>query len=1052
MGEIPADGDSERASLEVEVRRARRELKAAVLRAYEALRASGLSSAQLSQRIGLGASTIRKLGSDGEAGWKPPSMATCEAIDAFGAEVLGQRFGLVQALHRDEEVHSTVAMFTSRVAAIERQTSADEDGADALAVAEYLEWLTASVNSLADWHPHDTLDEVFQDRKVSVSEDPPSLVNEANNTYDELRPLPRGEISWTQAVQELDIAVVLADAGFGKSWQVRDHTFRLASKLSRSPESHTLEFPILVHAAALARAWRESRSPVDAIVSAASLGLGSAHQAALSQRSRSELVRRLTQPAAPVVVMIDALDEVLTPMDRLSVTAALRWIAERTVTSSVRLILTSRAAGYVDPFSRGGSNRSQKAHYVRLGVLEEPQVRWLWRHWYASLGRDMPTDQLDAVLSPDSALRVLAHVPLIAAFCAWVAEDDSVATTRAGLFAQIVDRFLARPWNVTAEGLDGTSDPAARSTLHGTLVELAWHMASPGEAWSDSITPSEAEQVLAGSFPNDGHSLVFRLMRECGILVQPGVAAGHVSDAPVMWVHRSVHQFLVAKALIDGRVDHPRNLIEQQWLSPVWTDVLQLAVGLEAEPEHGVISSTLTSLTTTTPDPLGWYCTTLVAGRASQTHRPLLASEIHEQLTRQHAFGAVPTRDFAIWSARLADADYDALTRWLLSPDVVESTADRDRWEALTWCGDPGRASLTATIIGDAQAQGAASVLRHRDPNAAAHALRRRIVNGHPVGAPDAPVLRDFDPEGVDYVVDRFLSDVTSPIAAALAGYTRSGRAYRALNNPNLLAHEDHNIRLAALEGLTCWYGYDVSHAFVRFLIRAASVDSDHTIRIRARSHLDVVRLFVPWVGRLVAENLGAIHADTPSASESRTLDELAASLVGQRAGREKAITMLAEEPRLIRGPVAEALTAVTALALTGRLSATETSTVLKIGGADVIQIAMDRLRTHAEPHELQNLATGLCLASDDGDAQAFEALATYAGRHPAVLTEALLRTHATAHATRIHHLWSLATGEAGSPNRKARELWLNVTRKLLLELPAPERRTFRTALPDSRL
>lgn len=114
-----------------------------------------------------------------------------------------------------------------------------------------------------------------------------------------------------------------------------------------------------------------------------------------------------------------------------------------------------------------------------------------------------------------------------------------VATTRTGLYGQVVRRFLARSWKADEPTPGGPSreDGARRSRLEAALTELAWHMAAAEPAWRDTLPAGRCEEVLAaaGAPAAADHSRLWDAVRHVGILVQEGVGPDEpMGDGSVM--------------------------------------------------------------------------------------------------------------------------------------------------------------------------------------------------------------------------------------------------------------------------------------------------------------------------------------------------------------------------------------------------------------------------------------------------------------------------------------------------------------------------------------
>lgn len=676
-------------------------VKRASMAVGRALDSTGLSSAQLGVRIGYNGTQIRQLVSDGDArGWKPRSLKCCEAIDEY---VRKHGLGAPElAPLRVAYDRANTALKAAEMSL--RAAGTDEDGAEARRASHTAE-LTAYLRTLKEvlgetqaWIPHNDLDAAFQKRAVKISVSPPrSPEDEA--LYVSRAALPRGDVSWTGAMRGVPVAVVVADAGYGKTWLLRRHGRELCdgalAALAAGEDPSDVEIPLWMHAGDLARGWSSDDPPAEAVVRT---GMRTARDRGFvaSARLTELLAQRLSADAAPVHVLVDAYDEVFDDASRASVRRALVWLrALSRRGSGPRLVFTSRGAGYADPFT-DGDQEAQAPHYLEPGVLDEEQVRALWEQWFGARGEQVPADRLEPVLAPTSPLRGFARIPLIAAFCAWVAEVDTVATSRSGLYEQVLRRFLAQSWK---EHGATRQDGGLRATLDKALTELAWTMATAGPVWRDAIAVAgcEAELERAGLQPSRDHSRTWLAVREVGILVQ---AAAHgpdpLGDGPVLWIHRSVQEFLVARKLVTLSEDSLSDVLGgRAWMQPEWGEVIHFAIGLEtvaggARP----VTEGLRSLALDGRDGLGWFATTFAGAGAGMPPDPSARRAIVERVWALQGAGFITPVRLANVLALVPEARPEEIAAIFLDKEP-----GRETWEALAWCGEPGRRALTEVIV-----------------------------------------------------------------------------------------------------------------------------------------------------------------------------------------------------------------------------------------------------------------------------------------------------------------------------------------------------------------
>ncbi|MFE0729817.1 hypothetical protein ACFW2X_16480 [Streptomyces antibioticus] len=1025
-------------------------VKGASIAVGRALDSTGLSSQQIAQRVGYSDSQIRQLVSDGDArGWRPRSLRLCEAIDDFVRErgLPAPELAPLRAAYDRAVAELKAAELSLRAA------GADVDGAEARRanhageLTAYLEALKEALGETQSWIPHNDLDAAFQKRMVKISGDPPHSADD-EALYVSRTALPRGDVSWSGALRGVRVAVVVADAGYGKTWLLRRHGREMCdgalAALAAGDDPSDVEVPLWMHAGDLARGWSSDDPPAEAVVRA---GMRTARNRGFVASSRlvEFLAERLSADAAPVHVLVDAYDEVFDNASREAARRALVWLrAIGRRHSGPRLVFTSRGAGFTDPFTdREGEaqkGEAQVPHYLEPGVLDEDQVRALWDEWFDAMGEPVPTERLEPVLAPTSPLRGFARIPLIAAFCAWVAEVDTVATSRSGLYEQVLRRFLAQSWK---EHGTTRQDGGLRATLDKALTELAWTMATAGPVWRDAIAVAGCEAALeqAGLPPSRDHSRSWLAVREVGILVQAAAHGGDpLGDGPVLWIHRSVQEFLVARKLVTLSGDELSEVLgERAWMRPEWGEVIHFAIGLETVAGGSrPVTEGLRSLALDGRDGLGWFATTFAAAGAGMPPDPSARRAIVERVWALQRAGFITSVRLANVLALVPEARSEEIAGILL-----DTPPSRETWEALAWCGEPGRTALTEVIASAPRMSGAATALHRVDPRAAIAAMRRRLEVPLPVGSGDSGVLRALETSDVVRIAELYADHRGSRQWAENLGWTRHPLARRALLEPPLLDDPDPAVRRAALDGISAYAGNEPDDEVHAILSAVARTHEDQMLRLVARERLRVIALSVPWVEQAVADDHSALHE--PSAGPVLTLEAIAASLRTVGPATLKTVVMLAEEPRLIQGPVPEALAALSAKALRGHLDVETTQFLAVLGGDEFTEAGCARLRDPSldDEAELSCLAIGLLFAHHD-DPRVYAAVVDYAGRRPQLLLEAGLRMSRRNQLAQIETLLGALTA-LKSANRPAVQIWTDVLRGLLLEIPATARSELRT-------
>lgn len=1027
-----------------------RTLKKATVAAYRFVQDEDLSSGQVARAIGVAPATYRRLISDGDVvGWKPPSQRLCDVVDRFVAERFTVNFELGVRRRELEQARKTLNAAELAYQAVSdkrdlREARSDAHGAPLIA---YLRALTTALAATSPWLPFTDMATGFQGRKVTVSTDPPESAGSAE-VYDDSSPTLRGDVAWQQAVATVPVVVVLADAGFGKTWQLRRHARSIGEDglvaLERGDDPLRVTIPLFVHAAELARRWRTSANPTDAVLAAAAAEIRAIGRA--STTSERELLRDRIDGNGPAVVLIDAYDEIFEDTDRSAFRQAVQWLHIQ-AGPRLQVVLSARRAGYDDPFDH--RNDAPAPRYMMLGLLEESQVRQLWSSWFEVRGRSVPRARLEPAITPVSPLRRFVQVPLIAAFCAWVAETEVVAPTRAGLYRQVVDRFIAQAWKVDASypatGVQ-RQDGARRAAHLASLGSLAWAMAT-GVGWRDAVQVEVCDAVLAreGPQPFPGRSYAWAPIREIGILVQPGTSSSQpLGDGPVTWVHRSVHEYLAATRLIGMTIEDVAAIKQRCWFHPAWANVLDFAIGLEAdggEPaDTAVVTEIVHEAAVSDGDGLGWFASVLAAASGGLPPDQASREDVIDRIWRLWSGGLMTSVHLARVLALVPEADEQRIVNTLLD-SLAGTGARQEVWDSIAWCGPVGRGTLAELVRESPDGAGTTRALHNVDPPRALAALSERIRRDLPLHSADNSVLKEVGTADVELLRQRYLDDTTSAQRAESYASTRSAAARAVFTSPGLLKSDDARVRAVAAHGLGIWYRNDIDREGFDSLLDLAVDDPDPQLRLQVRSILQTIAMSVPWVEELIGGAFAALYADR-SQPDIQDLETLAENLMTNGPAFSKALTMILVEPRLLTGPVVPAIQHVTARALIGELDVIATRDILTIGGPLIIGLAADRIRRddiHAAA--AAQIAVGLCFAAKD-DAEVYSAVVEAAGKHSHLLLEAALRVHSGRAEARLAILLD-AMVRLERRNPQAIRVWTAAVRALLLELDYDARHQF---------
>ncbi|WP_157440398.1 hypothetical protein [Actinokineospora inagensis] len=531
-------------------------------------------------------------------------------------------------------------------------------------------------------------------------------------------------------------------------------------------------------------------------------------------------------------------------------------------------------------------------------------------------------------------------------------------------------------------------------------------------------------------------------MRTIGLLVHSGAAAraAPLGEGSVLWVHRSVHEFLAAERmgkLSEGQV---RDLLERRcWLSPEWSGVLDFTLGMDHEkPVESRIGPVVWRWIAERGDGLGWYTSVLVnSGSTAETDE--IAGAV-AALWRLHTAGFISSTALAESVAGTDLVDQAEVVSVVLA--ARHDPSDPTTWEALAWSGTPGLTLLASTVGSVADAVGAAAALYRVDPPAAQAALRRRLSKGLPVGAEDAAALAALEESDTAPLLRRYEGRPDSEQLARQVGWTRSRAGRTALRDR--LHADDGAVRLAAASGLVADHGNDIDRDTFGALSHLARVDPDDSVRIGVRTLLNAIGASVPWVETAMAEMVGDLYRPVgiPSLDSA---DAIAAALRTTGPATELAVQMLLEDPVLETSPqIRVGLLDLTKRALLGEVDVQLTRKVALVATRETFaELALARLANadFDAPLNRTRLAAGLCLAFP-ADEEIFSVVLTVVQQRPDPSVERALTLSELPAERRLEILLDRFTGLTTSAPL-AVGVWANQARRLLSDLPEPTRMRF---------
>jgi hypothetical protein len=344
----------------------------------------------------------------------------------------------------------------------------------------------------------------------------------------------------------------------------------------------------------------------------------------LSERIKNLMVRKIaSKDRSGCILLLDGLDEVprlrdedTSPDYKGEVRDAIRAIAEQT---DCQIILTSRIVGYGgEPFPL--NNRT--ARELELVAFEWKQTEQFIRAWFQDAQNK--ASALLRKLRQEPIMRSLTGVPLLLSFICLVSFEHGNSTTilptrRAELYKEVLSRLLKGEWR-SGEREPDRGVPRLPNTTRDdrveakrrVLQEVAWHFAAHEDQFRDYMPRDELrEQILncsetellkgkmkllkdtslpARMAPEepDGKKrfewdLLEELSDEDGILIHAGDPED--SEVPYMFLHRSLHEYLVARYLSEQKKDMWLPHVRQHfWFDPDWEEVIVLLAGVLNDP------------------------------------------------------------------------------------------------------------------------------------------------------------------------------------------------------------------------------------------------------------------------------------------------------------------------------------------------------------------------------------------------------------------------------------------------------------------------------------
>jgi hypothetical protein len=357
-------------------------------------------------------------------------------------------------------------------------------------------------------------------------------------------------------VQQCQRLVILAGPGSGKTWLAKRSARRCAEHalmtLAAGATLDEVELPLYTTCSRLFAASGDIRQAVlsSALDQFADLGpnrVSAAVRAFFAERN------------APVLLVIDSLDEASGPDDRLRQADTLPW----------RIVLTSRPSSWNHQLAIKQNDKSRRIGELQSLRYPDDVVAFI-DLWFAS--QPEPGHSLVRQLTNHSGLRQAATVPLILAFYCIAAGRQPLPELRRELYPRVLKRMLTGRWRDSQD-----REPDVEECLR-TLTDWAWSGAvsdpvSGTGTWTDdiSIKPTRLSQADRDAL---GHIAT--------PVEPPDIDTGRTLRR---FAHRSLREHLVAEHVAALPVDQAaEELLPHLWYDPDWEYCA--AAALAAHPDH----------------------------------------------------------------------------------------------------------------------------------------------------------------------------------------------------------------------------------------------------------------------------------------------------------------------------------------------------------------------------------------------------------------------------------------------------------------------------------
>ena len=389
-------------------------------------------------------------------------------------------------------------------------------------------------------------------------------------------------VDWETIRNEVKRVVLLGDPGSGKSWLLKYEGRVIAREQMEKLQQRQLRqdeviFPIFLRLGSFAEEITIGYSnSIDLIVNFLK------QEYELSEQFLLYVRRWLI--GTQCLLLLDALDEVAEDR-RTRMREALRQLSEQ---SDCRILLTSRIVGYRGvPFTQKESKWKQE---LELVAFAQEQIENFVGCWF--INRIEYGQHLLDTLHAEPPLRLLVGIPLLLSFlCLATSLCDTIPTRRAELYETVLRLLLEASWRNEIQDRSLALRVEEKQDL---LEAVAWYFARLDGRWHDIMVAEELKKAVekwAQAHPGDddrlSHAILEELIEKDAMLVRIGASQRRKQKEklPYLFLHRTFHEYLVARYLANLPVDEYLQLIRPHfWFDTDWEVVLLLLAGCLDDP------------------------------------------------------------------------------------------------------------------------------------------------------------------------------------------------------------------------------------------------------------------------------------------------------------------------------------------------------------------------------------------------------------------------------------------------------------------------------------